>query len=667
MGNWFVAAKKADFNRIAEEFRISPVLARLIRNRDVCGTEEIRKYLLGDIGDLYEPGLLKDMDRAVSVIREAISKGQKIRVIGDYDIDGVCATAILVRAFRSLGAKADMAIPHRIRDGYGLNDHLIEQAAAEGVELIVTCDNGIAATPQIELAHRLGMQVVVTDHHEVPFTEDIRSGERVYHLPPAEAVVDPKQPGESYPFPGICGAVVAYKLAEALGTKRELLYALLEMAAFATVGDVMELKDENRIIVKEGLRRMRRTAHPGLRALIEVNKLEKEKIDAYHIGFVLGPCVNASGRLESASLSLQLWLEEDYQKAVPMAAELKNLNDSRKEMTEAGVKQAVKLLERGAAGETAQKTEEEAQKAGEEAQKTKEEAQKAEEEQKIKVAAQKAEEGAKSGAVSPGEDEKSESASAQTADAESGVVQKREWEELSSDRKDKVLILYLPDCHESLAGIIAGRIREKYHKPSIVLTDAEEGVKGSGRSIEGYDMFAELSACKELFDKFGGHKMAAGLSLAKENLPGLRRRLNENCTLTEEDFVPKVHIDIALPFSYVSENFIQELELLAPFGTGNPKPVFAQKDVRLLSGRIFGKNKNVAKFQAADAEGRRYTLVHFGDVESLEDFLREKYGAAADRLFSGGKAELPLTITYYPGINEFRGERNLEFVITNYC
>lgn len=633
MGNWFVAAKKADFNKMAEEFRISPVLARLIRNRDICGEEEIRKYLHGGMEDLYAPGLLTGMDRAVSVIRRAISEGRKIRVIGDYDIDGVCATAILVRSFRALGAEADMAIPHRIRDGYGLNDHLIEQAAEERVELVVTCDNGIAAAAQIELAHRLGMQVVVTDHHEVPFTVDAQTGEREYHLPPAEAVVDPKQPGETYPFPGICGAVVAYKLAEALGTKRELLDALLEMAAFATVGDVMELKDENRIIVKEGLKRMRRTVHPGLRALIEVNKLEKEKIDAYHIGFVLGPCVNASGRLESAFLSLQLWLEEDYQKAVPMAAELKNLNDSRKEMTEAGVKRAVKLLERETAGEAAQKAEEEA----------------------------------KSGAVNPGEDETPESASARAAEADSSVRQKREWEELSSDRKDKVLILYLPDCHESLAGIIAGRIREKYHKPSIVLTDAEEGVKGSGRSIEGYDMFAELSACKELFDKFGGHKMAAGLSLAKENLPGLRRRLNENCTLTEEDFVPKVHIDIALPFSYVSEDFIQELELLAPFGTGNPKPVFAQKDVRLLSGRIFGKNRNVAKFQAADAEGRHYTLVHFGDVELLEDFLRGKYGAASDRLFSGGRTELPLTITYYPGINEFRGERNLEFVITNYC
>ena len=346
MANWFVAAKKADFNKIAEEFEISPVLARLIRNRDVCGEEEIRKYLHGGIEDLYAPQRLKGMEQAVTVVKKAIAEKQKIRVIGDYDIDGVCATYILVRSFQSLGADVDMAIPHRIKDGYGLNDHLIEQAAEDGIELIVTCDNGIAAADQIELAHKLGMQVVVTDHHEVPFTESGTAGEREYHLPPAEAVVDPKQPGETYPFPGICGAVVAYKLVQALGIGRELLDALLEPAAFATVGDVMELKDENRIIVKEGLKRMRNTFHPGLRALIEVNKLDRRKLEAYHIGFVLGPCVNASGRLESAALSLKLWLEEDYRKAVPMAAELKSLNDSRKEMTEAGVRQAVRLLER---------------------------------------------------------------------------------------------------------------------------------------------------------------------------------------------------------------------------------------------------------------------------------------------------------------------------------
>lgn len=604
MANWYVAAKKADFEKTAETFGISPVLARLIRNRDVCGEEEIRKYLYGGLEDLYDPWLLKGMDKAVAAIKGAIAEKRKIRVIGDYDIDGVCATCILVRAFRSLGGETDMVIPHRVKDGYGLNDHLIEEAAKDGVGLIVTCDNGIAAAKQIELAHLLGMEVVVTDHHEVPFSENAENGEKEYLLPAAEAVVDPKQPGDTYPFPGICGAVVAYKLVRALGTEETLLDALLEPAAFATIGDVMELKDENRIIVREGLRRMRRTSHPGLRALIEVNGLDMRKLEAWHIGFVLGPCINASGRLESAALSLRLWLEEDYRKAVPVAAELKNLNDSRKELTEAGVKQAEKLLER--------------------------------------------------------ED-------APIFNAENRPGQTEEGQALSSDRKDRVLILYLPDCHESLAGIIAGRIRERYHKPAIILTDGEESVKGSGRSIEGYDMFAELSACKDLFEKFGGHKMAAGLSIAKDHIGELRKRLNDNCRLTEEDFVPKVHIDIALPLSYVSESFIQELELLAPFGTGNPKPVFAQKDVLLRSGRIFGKNRNVAKFHALDSENIGHTLVYFGEVEELERFFAEKYGAEAEKLFSGGAVSLPLTITYYPSLNVFRGCRNIEFVITNYC
>lgn len=621
MGNWFVAAKKADFNKIANTFGISPVLARLIRNRDVCGEEEIRKYLHGGVEDLYAPELLKDMDRAVAVVKKAVEERQKIRVIGDYDIDGVCATYILVKSFRTLGADVDMAIPHRIKDGYGLNDHLIERAAEDGIKLIVTCDNGIAASDQIELAHQLGMQVVVTDHHEVPFTESGLNGEREYHLPPAEAVVDPKQPGETYPFPGICGAVVAWKFVWALGIDRALLDTLLEPAAFATVGDVMELKDENRIIVKEGLERMRRTSHPGLRALIEVNKLDMRKLEAYHIGFVLGPCVNASGRLESAALSLKLWLEEDYRKAVPMAAELKNLNDSRKEMTEAGVRQAVRLLDREAGD----------------------------------------------GAAEMPDCESTDNMAVHVPALENQGQRREESEKLSSDKTDKVLILYLPDCHESLAGIIAGRVRERYHKPTIVLTDAEEGVKGSGRSIEGYDMFASLSACKDLFDKFGGHKMAAGLSLSKEKVGELRRRLNENCLLTEEDFIPKVHIDIALPLSYVSEGFIQELDMLAPFGTGNSKPVFAQKDVLLRSGRIFGKNRNVAKFHALDSENIGHTLVYFGEVEELERFLMEKYGADAEKLFSGGAVSLPLTITYYPSLNEFRGKREIEFVITNYC
>lgn len=600
MSNWFIAAKKADFQKIAEQFHISPVLARLIRNRDVCGEEAIRRYLYGNREDLYDPYLLKDMDKAVAAIRAAIADGKKIRVIGDYDADGVCSTYILLRAFRSLGAEADYAIPHRMKDGFGLNDHLIEQAGKDGIGLIVTCDNGIGAAEQIALAYHLGIQVVVTDHHEVPFS--VKEEEKEYHLPKAEAVVDPKQPGDSYPYAGICGAVVAYKLAQALQVDEALLDSLLEPAAFATVCDVMELQDENRILIKEGLKRMCHTSHAGLRALMEVNGIEKEKLDVYHIGFVLGPCINASGRLESAALSLALWLEEDYRKAVPIAAELKDLNESRKEMTEACVRQAVRILEENT------------------------------DDKKV------------------------------TYVSENKVI-----EEQNVNLRDKVLVLYLPDCHESLAGIVAGRIRERYHKPAIILTDAEDGVKGSGRSIEEYDMFAGLSACGELLDKFGGHKMAAGLSLQREKIGQLRYRLNENCSLTEADFIPKVHIDMALPFSYVTEEFIQELELLAPFGTGNRKPVFAQKEVRLLSGSIMGKNRNAARFKALDDRGNTQTLVYFGDVDALENFMKERRREDAERLFSGGRAEFLLTVTYYPRINEFRGKRSIEFVITDYC
>lgn len=600
MSNWFIAAKKADFQKIAGQFHISPVLARLIRNRDVCGEEAIRRYLYGNREDLYDPYLLKDMDKAVEAIRAAIADGKKIRVIGDYDADGVCSTYILLRAFRALGAEADYAIPHRMKDGFGLNDHLIEQAGKDGIGLIVTCDNGIGAAEQIALAYRLGMQVVVTDHHEVPFS--VKEEEKEYHLPKAEAVVDPKQPGDSYPYAGICGAVVAYKLAQALQVDEALLDSLLEPAAFATVCDVMELQDENRILIKEGLKRMCHTSHAGLRALMEVNGIEKEKLDVYHIGFVLGPCINASGRLESAALSLALWMEEDYRKAVPIAAELKDINESRKEMTEVCVRQAVRILEEYT------------------------------------------------------DDKK--------------VTQVSEYkaiEEQEVNLRDKVLVLYLPDCHESLAGIVAGRIRERYHKPAIILTDAEDGVKGSGRSIEEYDMFAGLSACGELLDKFGGHKMAAGLSLQREKIGQLRYQLNENCSLTEADFIPKVHIDMALPFSYVTEEFIQELELLAPFGTGNRKPVFAQKEVHLLSGSIMGKNRNAARFTALDDRGNTQALIYFGDVDALENFMKERSREDAERLFSGGRAEFPLTITYYPRINEFRGKRSIEFVITDYC
>lgn len=585
MGNWFITAKKADFQKIAEEFHISPVLARLIRNRDVEGTDAIRKYLYGTKEDLYAPNLMKDMDKAAAIIKKAVEEGKKIRVIGDYDVDGICASFILEKAIRMIGGRVDTAIPHRITDGYGLNEELIKTAAEDGVELIVTCDNGIAAASQIELAKSLSIQVVVTDHHEVPYEAD--GEEKHYILPQADAVVDPKRPDDTYPFSGICGAVVAYKLAQLLGVGEEAENAFLEPAAVATICDVMDLQDENRILVKEGLKRIRKTSHPGLRALIEVNGLEQRKISGYHIGFVIGPCMNASGRLESAHMALKLWLEEDYTKAVKMAAELKALNDSRKDMTEQSVKLAMQEIE-------------------------------------------------------------------QLLAASNGEI-------------PKVLVIYLPSCHESLAGIVAGRIREKYNRPTIILTKGEEGVKGSGRSVEDYDMYEELSKVKLLFTKFGGHKMAAGLSMQEKDIDTLRSRLCENCVLEEADFEPRVHIDIAMPLSYVSKELVEELELLEPFGVGNTKPVFAQKNVLLTKGMLLGKSGRAIKFKVRDDMGQQKDMLYFGDVEELLTFLRQLHGEKlVDALLKEGNVSLPLTITYYPDINEYRGVKTIQIIMTNY-
>ncbi|MBE5852308.1 MAG: single-stranded-DNA-specific exonuclease RecJ [Lachnospiraceae bacterium] len=586
MGNWFIAAKKADFQKIAETFQISPVLARLIRNRDVEGMEAVRKYLYGTKADLYAPQLMTDMEKAAEIIKGAIAQGKKIRVIGDYDVDGICASFILEKAIRIVGGNVDTAIPHRITDGYGLNEELIKAAAQDGVELIVTCDNGIAAASQIELAKSMSMQVIVTDHHEIPY--ETEGEEKRYILPPADAVVDPKRLDDTYPFSGICGAVVAYKLAQMLDIGEAEEEALLEPAAIATICDVMELQDENRILVREGLKRIRQTSHPGLRALIEVNGLKQREISSYHIGFVIGPCLNASGRLESAHMALKLLLEEDYTKAVKMAAELKALNDSRKDMTEQGVVLAVQEIEATLI---------------------------------------------ESGGVLP-----------------------------------KVLVVYLPSCHESLAGIVAGRIREKYNRPAIILTKGEEGVKGSGRSVESYDMYEELSKVKLLFTKFGGHKMAAGLSMKEEDIDTLRERLCQNCTLGEADFEPKVHIDIAMPVSYVTEEFVKELELLEPFGVGNSKPVFAQKNVLLTKAAVLGKSGRAIKFRILDDLEMPKDMMYFGNVDELLSFLEQTHGKElVQQLFREGNVRLPLTVTYYPDINEYRGVKTVQIIMTNYC
>lgn len=593
MSKWMVAAKKADFNGIAEKYGITPVLARIIRNRDITQDCDIRRFLEGNLADLHDPFLMKGMEQAVELLLSRIEAGLPVRVIGDYDVDGICSTYILVRGLCFLGARVDRVIPHRIRDGYGLNDTLIEEAGADGIDTIITCDNGIAAAPQIALGKELGMTIIVTDHHEVPFEGE--GQERRYLLPPADVVIDPKQPLCGYPFKQICGGVVAYKLIQALlmkaGKEKEerdsFLGELLPFAALATVCDVMELRDENRIIVKFGLRAMKETGNLGLRALLQVNGIEEKEITPYHAGFILGPCLNATGRLDTALRALSLFEEKEWRDALVTATDLKNLNDSRKKMTEEGVEEAVRQVE------------------------------------------------------------------------ESGIC------------SDRVLVVYLPSCHESLAGIIAGRVRESFGKPAFVLTRGEEGIKGSGRSIESYSMYEEMTKCKDLFTRYGGHKMAAGLSLAgEEQVEEFRRRLNEYCTLTKEDFEEVVHIDVPMPLSYADKEFIKQLSRLEPFGVGNPKPLFARKDVSLIRGRILGKNRNVGKYLIGDELGNTYDMIYFGDLKKLDAFLEEKYGTAIrEELYGRGlyNKEVLISMAYYPDINYYAGRESVQIVMQHYC
>ena len=569
MERWFITMKKADFNGIAEKYHISPIIARLIRNRDVIGDEEIDFYLNGTIADLYDGMLMKDMDRAVEILAEKIREEKKIRVIGDYDIDGVNATYILQQGLSELGADIDTDIPDRIKDGYGLNIALIDRALDDGVDTIITCDNGIAAADEITYGKENGLTIVVTDHHEVPYIEE--EGEKNYILPPADAVVDPHRADCGYPFKGLCGAAVAYKLVEALCNVMqrdpENLDYLMENVAIATVGDVMDLTGENRVFVKQGLEMLKRTQNPGLKALIECTGIDVDRLNAYHIGFVIGPCINASGRLDTAKRALELLNARTRRDAVMLAEDLKALNDSRKEMTERGVNEAINMIE------------------------------------------------------------------------------------TTSLKDDHVLVVYLPDCHESIAGIIAGRIREKYYRPTFVLTKAEDGVKGSGRSIETYDMFAQMCRCRDLFTKFGGHKLAAGLSLTEENVPLFRKTINELAELSEEDLQMKVSIDMRLPFPYITEELISELELLEPFGKGNPKPLFAERNLRVISPRIFGRNRNVLKCRLQDEQGSQMDAVYFGDVEACLKAMEEKQ---------------VMSFTYYPSVNEYMGRRSLQLTIVNY-
>ena len=570
MEKWVVAAKKADFNLIGRQFHIDPVIARLIRNRDVVGEEKIKEYLLGTIDTIPSPWLMKDMKKAVDILEKKIQQQAKIRIIGDYDIDGVTSTYILLKGLTRIGANVDTYIPDRVADGYGIHEHLIDRAESDKIDTIVTCDNGIAASAEIQMAKEKGMTVIVTDHHEIPYREE--NGERRVILPPADAILNPKQYDCLYPNKNLCGAVVAFKyitaLYERFDIQKKELEDYYELVAIATVGDVMDLQGENRILVKEGLRRLPNTKNKGLQELIRANNLEDSKITAYHIGFVLGPCINASGRLDTAARSLALLNAPTKEEAAKLAGDLTALNQSRKALTEKGKEEAIQLIE---------------------------------------------------------------------------------TTELKNDR---VLVVYLPECHESLAGIIAGRLREKYHKPAFVLTRGEKCAKGSGRSIESYSMYDELVKCADLMVQFGGHPMAAGLSIEEENIEKFREQLNQNCTLTEEDLRPKIVIDVAMPISYITKELIEQISLLEPFGKGNVKPIFAQKGLRVLDSNIIGKNKNVVKLKLLDPQGAIIEGIYFGEADDFMNFIREKDS---------------ISVTYYPEINRFRGRESLQIIIQNYC
>ena len=570
MEKWMIYSKKADFQKIAEEFGIDPVIARLIRNRDVQDMEAIRSYLHGTLKELPSPWKMKDIDKAVEILKKKITQKKRIRIIGDYDIDGVTATCILLKGLSRLGADVDTYIPDRVKDGYGMHEQLIDKALEDRVDTILTCDNGIAAAEEIAYARKEGITVIITDHHDVPF-RDTENG-RMWIIPEADAVINPKQSDCPYPNKNICGAVVAWKLIwalyEASGIEKNEIWDFLEFAAIATVGDVMDLQGENRIIVKEGLKKLSNTSYEGLKALIRVNNLEGADITAYHVGFVLGPCINASGRLDTAARALELLCADNLDMAMKLADDLYDLNQSRKAMTEQGKEQAIQAIEN------------------------------------------------------------------------------------SQMNEERVLVVYLPECHESLAGIIAGRIREAYNKPVFVLTKSSEGVKGSGRSIEAYSMYEELVKCRDLLTQFGGHPMAAGLSMEEKNVEAFRRRLNENCTLTEQELIPKIMIDVPMPISYLTKQLTEQLKILEPFGKGNTKPLFAQKNLRAVGIRILGRNRNVAKMLLMDEHGNKMDAVYFGEASEFVAFVQ---------------THETISVTYYPEINVYQGRETLQIVIKNYC
>lgn len=562
---WMVYAKKADFKQIASEYGIDQVLARIIRNRDICGSKDIDMYLNGNLNDIHNPHSMKDADKFVDIITKKIEEHKPVRIIGDYDIDGICSIYILFCGLKAAGADVDYVVPHRINDGYGINEHLIDNAINEGIDTIVTCDNGIAAYNQVRYAKDNGITMIVTDHHDVPF--EIKDDKKVYIVPPADAVINPKQADCDYPFKLLCGAGVAYKLIsllyDRLGLDKKELEDYIEFMAIATVGDIVDLIDENRIVVKYGLKHIAHTKNTGLRALIEECQLDVNNISSYHIGFVIGPCLNASGRLDTARQAIELMLCKDNEKAHNMAKELIALNNERKSMTEQETQKAIELVEN------------------------------------------------------------------------TGLL------------KDRVLVIYLKDCHESIAGIIAGRIKERYYRPTFVITNAEDGAKGSGRSIECYNMYEEINKCKNVLTKYGGHPMAAGLSLAISDIDIFRKMLNDNAILTDEDLIPKMWIDVPMPVSYANIRLVNQLKLLEPFGKGNEKPVFADRNLYVKTASVIGKNKNVLRCQLETEDGTYVPAVQFG-INNIDDIPR---------------AGMRISIIYYPDINTFNGIMSLQIII----
>lgn len=585
MEKWIEIRKGGNFMEMAKKYGIDPLIARIIRNRDIIDEKEITEYLYGGKETLHNPHLLKDVDKAAEIIAEGIAEKKTMRIIGDYDIDGVNATYILLDGIRRCGGNVDAAIPDRMKDGYGINEHLIEQALSDGKELLITCDNGIAAINEINFAKEKGMTVVVTDHHEIPYRNTEQGKE--FLRSNADAIVNPKQNDCLYPCKGICGAVVAWKLVQVLYERMDIPVEeadiFIENAGFATVGDVMDLTGENRILVKLGLKALEHTKNPGMKALIAKNKLSDKPLSAYHIGFVLGPCINASGRLDTAKRSLELLLERDEVKASALAGELVELNESRKYMTQQETQKALEQIEK------------------------------------------------------------------------------------EGREKDKVLVVYLPECHESLAGIIAGRIREAYQRPVFVLTRGEEGVKGSGRSIEAYSMFDKMTEVAELFTKYGGHPMAAGLSMREEDIDKLREQLNQKAELSEEDMAEVVRLDAVLPMSYFTVDTIRQLSVLEPCGKSNTKPVFADRNIRITRANIVGVNRNVLKLHLLDSRGNPVAGVYFGEVEKFLTFLSEKFGSEeVDAAMHGKENSIQFAAVYEPAVDTYSGRESVQAIIRRF-